>query len=527
MNNKKILSYIIITVFLGTIGWYTVFNFNIITSTLNSAMNHNITIKKMKSDVNKSFKSDNLFLKDNFINLSGLYGRISGRRLYNNVVLLNNGMLTTVPYELKDIDMRIQNLTELKNFIEARNSRFMYVQFPFKVDMEKKLLPTGYKLDIEDEIEALLDNFRENGIDVIDTIPALSKTAADIDENYYRTDHHWKPTAAFKAFQIVSNHLRDVYPEESFPEKIQNIDNWTVHEIPDIFLGSWGKRVGEYFAEADDLLWLTPDFRTELSFYIPNLRRFVFGNYEDAFLWKEYTEAGANKLHTNNYCIYLGSNYPLVNMKNPLAASDLKLMIISDSYTRPVMTFLSLYFREIDMIDPRLYTETSLKEYIDRTDHDLVMMAIHTNCVQNDLFFDYENDDDLYRGDSYSLVFDSGKEPLIIRKSSSDYNYASIYNSFENERIYTLKLPRIEITDGDTNSLSIMMYDQRSKKKLWESMYDINYCNSNGNCEWTFETPESGSKYLELRIYSGVVSKTKNIGAVLYGCGLLKWDNVQ
>lgn len=392
--------------------------------------------------------------------------------------------------------------------------------FPYKIDMERHLLPKGFTMNIAKEAEIALERFRDAGVDTIDTMPLLSRTAEDIEENFYKTDHHWKPTAAFKTFRIIADHITELFPNELIPDYLFSIDNWTVHEIPEQFLGTQGKRVGIYFGGVDALQWMTPNFQTELSFYVADENRFAKGSYEDVFIMPEYLEKGKNLLHTPNYSVYTGGDYGLTMSRNPSAPSSLKLLIIKDSFVRPLQTFLALAYQEVDTIDPRYYKETSIQEYIDRTRPDVVISASNADTGLAFTFFKFSKSDDIYlTGDHIKLI---EKTINIPAEAKNRNNYEVLFKNFENEKCYTLQLSEITLTIGNTDSASIALYDTDAKKIINQRTFDIDYCNQFGDCGWTFETPETNSKNLELRLFAGKTQNTKGIGVIYKDVMLLE-----
>ena len=380
MKNKCVTG-IIIASFLGLTGFFTVFNFPVIRQAFSGFTAHPDNITAFGEEMSAAMKSDKLFHKDDLINMNGLYARLTGRRLYNEVVLMNNGMLNYSEMKLNAKTYEIpQILADFSDFVEKQGGKFVYVQFPGKYDRENALMPDGISPQIRKEINGLTDLIGKAGVDVLDLHSLLADSAADIEENYYITDHHWKPAAAFKAFQAIMDHLQQLFPDESYSGEALNTGSWTVHEIPNQFLGSFGRRVGVFFRGSDDLQWLTPDFETEISFSYPLEDIYLKGDFEHTMIRKEYLEPEMNKLHTDNYFVYIGDNYPFTRTENYMPLSDQKVLLLHDSYSLPVIAFLSTVFREVDAIDTRSYAdyypEMPVKTYVEQNRPDIVIMAL-------------------------------------------------------------------------------------------------------------------------------------------------------
>ncbi len=205
--------------------------------------------------------------------------------------------------------------------------------------------------------------------------------------------------------------------------------------------------------------------------------------------------------------IYIGGGYPITQTFNPSAVSDLKVLVFKDSYSLPVQTFLSMYFREVDVIDPRYYTETSLNEYVDRNRPDIVISAVSGRAVTIKNYYAFSSKDDIYITDEKVLI---KKAPLEVKSNEKDSYYECYYDKFENNTVYTLYVPGITVKEGKPEAISLCLYDKANKKSLLLTALDVETCNLFGNCQWTFETPDGGSKNLELRIYGGFLNKTKS-----------------
>ena len=380
MKNKWV-SGIIIVSFLVLIGWFTLFNFPILSQQLSDFITHPTDIFTFGDEISEIMKSDNLYHKDDFINLNGLYGRLSGRRLYNEVILMRNGMLNYGDMNLNAKTYEIPLiLSDFNDFVKEHGSKFVYIQFPGKYDSENALMPYGLSPQIRKEANGLVDLIQKAGVDVLDFQPLLADTAEDIENNFYITDHHWKPSAAFTAFQKIIEYMKLLFPEESYDCAALDISNWTIHEVPDQFLGSLGRRVGVYFRGLDALQYMTPNFETKISFSYPLEKTYIEGDFEKALIREGYLEPGKDKLHTDYFFVYIGNNYPFVITKNEQPVSDQKVLLIHDSYALPIIAFLSTIFKEVDSIDPRSYAsyyqDIPIKDYVEQSQPDIVIMAL-------------------------------------------------------------------------------------------------------------------------------------------------------
>ena len=66
-----------------------------------------------------------------------------------------------------------------------------------------------------------------------------------------------------------------------------------------------------------------------------------------------YSEEGL--LGNDPYEVFLGGNYGLLNIQTS-SQSGRKLLLLKDSYANAMIGFLTPYFSEIDIVDPRYYS---------------------------------------------------------------------------------------------------------------------------------------------------------------------------
>ncbi len=177
---------------------------------LNDFVQNALLLPNFQKQVKDKLMTESLKGHYHFIDGSGLYARISGRRLFNAVVRLNNGMLTYKSSRIPDMGKKAEALKTMNEIVESYGGKFVYVQFPYKMDLEQKMAPAGLtsQLTINNETEGFVSLLRNEGIDVIDTIPSFVQTQELVEETFYRTDHHWKPTGGFKAFRMILEHLQ-------------------------------------------------------------------------------------------------------------------------------------------------------------------------------------------------------------------------------------------------------------------------------------------------------------------------------
>ena len=176
----------------------------------------------------------------------------------------------------------------------------------------------------------------------------------ELDDNleFYKTDHHWTVGSAFLAAQSVVKSLNTNYDLE-LDEEILQQDKFRELVWENSFLGSMGIRTGKYYVGKDDFTMLEPTFETDLTykhFINAELEKEKEGDFVEAFVDLTILD---DPDYNNKYNACLNGGYVeniIVNHQKP---DGLKTLIVSDSFARPMVQYLSLCFGETRYLDPQ------------------------------------------------------------------------------------------------------------------------------------------------------------------------------
>lgn len=460
-------------------------------------------------DVQSAYTSDP-FWKNQFVNLNGLFMRLTGRRFDNNVYLMDNGMLNR-PLRQIDVSPLANNVTMFNSYLEEKGIPFLYVQAPYKMDTEEELLQEYADIHASENIDNMLNALQEGGVRVHDLRPSISATPEMIERYFYNTDHHWNAEGALVAFGEIAEQIADTFPEEQFDLSYTDPEFWERHVLESWFLGSEGKRVGVYYGGEDDLIYYTPRFETEMSCAIPKHRQLYRGDFEGANIRSQYIEH-KNYWEDNAYCVYIGGDYPLVQHRNYDAPNKLRVLLIKDSFMLPVQAYLSTVFQEIDVVDPRHLTQSNIAEYASAFNPDIVVMMVNPSVFAGKQYADFgvtqaADRDEKLAEPSVKL----SKDVVEIKAQKSQYNRAALSYDLQYGRRYTLCFDDVEFLEGSSQGLSAYLYDPIAKRTICSEVFDIDYCRKTGKFEWTFDAPSKGQNQLQVLLYSGLAGNTNGI----------------
>ena len=284
--------------------------------------------------------------KQKFVEFNGLATRLAGRRMCNRIVKVAGGLLVRGS-AARPVERQRDAAVRFARWLEGRGTRYVYCQLPMKIDLETKLCPPGISHTVYASVDEFLAGLVTNGVEVLDLRAALAATPDDVMRNFYRTDHHWNNDAAFTAFKILSARLGAPVDEA----------RWRRSVVPQSLLGSLGRRTGRRFAgRLDDMVLYHPDFETDMSLEIPERKLKVTGTFDQTVMRNAGKIKPNGKYRCRAYsCAYVGEIAGLTRHRNPSAPVKKKILIIGDSFARPLEGLLSTVVSELDVLDPRRY----------------------------------------------------------------------------------------------------------------------------------------------------------------------------
>lgn len=284
----------------------------------------------------EAYMDDQFVGRDMWRKLKVMVDRIGGSRLENGVYIGTNGQLLE-QIEVADENHLAANIKAIKSFSESQSKipvRMMLV--PDAANVLNHSLPSLAKPEDQTQMFSMVRKDLGDSVEWIDVSTELNKHKTE--KIYYKTDHHWTTLGAFYAFQAAA-------PSLGIEGDLSG--KYVSYAVSDSFNGMLASKSGVNLGE-----------REQIDIYVPT--------EEDTDLIVDYVDEGkrstslydSSKLkEKDQYTVFLGGNSSLLDIRT-VSTSTKRLLLVKDSFANSFIPFLTPYYREIVVVDPRYYSGT-------------------------------------------------------------------------------------------------------------------------------------------------------------------------
>ena len=284
----------------------------------------------------EAYMDDQFVGRDMWRKLKVTVDRIGGSRLENGVYIGTNGQLLE-QIEVADENHLAANIKAIKSFSESQSKipvRMMLV--PDAANVLNHSLPSLAKPEDQTQMFSMVRKDLGDSVEWIDVSTELNKHKTE--KIYYKTDHHWTTLGAFYAFQAAA-------PSLGIEGDLSG--KYVSYAVSDSFNGMLASKSGVNLGEKE-----------QIDIYVPT--------EEDTDLIVDYVDEGkrstslydSSKLkEKDQYTVFLGGNSSLLDIRT-VSTSTKRLLLVKDSFANAFIPFLTPYYREIVVVDPRYYSGT-------------------------------------------------------------------------------------------------------------------------------------------------------------------------
>lgn len=298
-------------------------------------------------------------LRKKFVAAYGLYRRVTGARSCNRCVkLLKSDQLMLPNGTRRDMAQDARKVAVFSAFCRTNGIRYLYVQLPKKLDVRKTMLPPGVKDFAYENADDFLRHLAAAGVTMEDWRPRFAGSARQVEDNFYRSDTHWNNPASLRAARDLAGAIVRLCGidgvEAANADRLLRPENWNSRAISLRIPGALAKRTGRFFSKPSVVTALWPKFETELTVALPELKWKASGSFLQVAVPSYGKAMSTEKAMMKSFSSqYAGGHQRLVRFVNPCAPLDRKILLLGDSFTRSLRTYLWVAVREIVAVDPR------------------------------------------------------------------------------------------------------------------------------------------------------------------------------
>ena len=284
----------------------------------------------------EKYLADQFFGRDMFRNLKVTLNRLGGSKQEAGVFIGSHDQLLD-DIVVPDQQSLQDNLSSIKEFTEAYpDVPVSMILVPDKANILSGNLPN---LATVADQNALISRVKKELNDSVQWIDAVKVMSSHTKENiYYKTDHHWTTLGAFYTF-------KEAAPILGIEEDVSSM--FVSYPVTTEFNGTLAAKSGCRMNVKETIdIFVPKDIENEMVVNYVEEQKKTTSVYE------------ADKLDTRDkYGLFFGGNSPVIDIKTVSSSKD-RLLVIKDSYANCFVPFLTPFYREIVMVDPRYYSGT-------------------------------------------------------------------------------------------------------------------------------------------------------------------------
>ncbi|MBQ9987526.1 MAG: hypothetical protein IJP28_04020 [Erysipelotrichales bacterium] len=307
------------------------------------------------------------------------------------VIELREGYLTALNGD-KDMTVAASNLVAFKDYVETQGAEFLYIQVPYKISEEEEVSAL-YRDYSNENSDTLLSLLQQSNVDTLDLREEFSNRYQDLLPLFYKTDHHWKIETGLEAASITAEYLAETYGYNMHTENLVE-EAYTTEVYEDSFLGSRGRKVTLAKTELEDFTLLLPNFESNVCAYIPDRSIDTCGSFYDTLI--DPSKLGSDDYYNvSPYHTYAYGDRPVIEIENQLVTNNKKILILRDSFSVPLVPFLSLSTQSIHSLDLRYFTG-SVETYIEQYQPYLVIVAYNPSVFVDSKNIEYQTHTNMF-----------------------------------------------------------------------------------------------------------------------------------
>ncbi len=312
----------------------------------------------------ESYMSDQFVGRNLWRGLKVGLDRLGGSRMENGVYIGRDGQLLE-DIAAPDQELFSENINAVKSLADTYSDiRTTVMLIPDAACILSDSLPAFATVEDQRQMFSMVERGLGDSVNWVDAYSILNRHKTE--KLYYKTDHHWTTQGAFYVFREAAASL-GIEGDVS--------DDYVSYTVTDSFNGVLASKSGVGLNEKE-----------QIDIYVPTEGDDdVVVNYVDEGK-KRTSLYDSSKLETRDkYGVFFGGNTSVMDIRT-VSTSRKRLLVVKDSFADCFIPFLTPYYREIVVVDPRYYSGT-MEDIMDtyRITDILVLYSGNTFMTDNNI----------------------------------------------------------------------------------------------------------------------------------------------
>ena len=301
--------------------------------------------------------------------VSRSFNRIIGMNLiadaYGNLVFKQSDGRWTSEREYKNCSVEAANVIAFSDYLSKQGTDYLYVCVPSPVDPDEEaaIIAGGYNCYSNQMADDVIDGLRQKNINFVDLRYALKEEEISWTDVFFRTDHHWFPKYGLWGAEKIASAIDELENVKSESYIFQEC-NYSIDDYKNVYLGAYGSSATTVYASKDDMEIWRPLYSTDFVKTVPQKDLQMSGDFTDVM----YDMTMFPTYNTWNHGITGLKTYH----NNNADAAQLKILLLTDSYSDVVVPFLASAYSSIEELDLRIFSG-SVEAYISENKPDIVV----------------------------------------------------------------------------------------------------------------------------------------------------------
>ncbi|WP_395761215.1 secondary cell wall polysaccharide O-acetyltransferase PatB1 [Bacillus sp. 3G2] len=332
----------------------------------------------------ETYTNDQLIGRDEFIKSYTIAQIDMGKSLINDIILTDDRWLLKNPAWTKkynEIDQSMPAINDLSQFLKEQNVEFYFALPPSKTNALSFKLPSHIYTYAQDNLNYFLKKLPAD-VKPIKLMEQFKQnyTNEEIQDMYFKTDHHWNMDGAFVGYQYIMNSIgqqSSIYKGK----EIKKEDYTRTCAQNKHLVGSFNNQLYQLIdATGEKLCYYTPkDGFNFTSVTAKDVTGTVHQNLDSIYGVEKQKD-------TTSYAGYYTDDYPEIVFENNNAPNEVRALVLKDSFANAIVPHLAQSFKHTSILDLRHYHEKDVYQYIKDNNINMVLFVYSDSNLSGDMF---------------------------------------------------------------------------------------------------------------------------------------------